>query len=183
MSTDDLIYYQYIQTLNEFSKDDIKRYKKQLQLFNEYLSSNRNFKYNKTYLDDSIDNFFKACETFQMKKAKAENFRKDIFNKYKSIGNWYIIVDHFYLIDNNGGILLFNRLKECDSVMSRKEIILKEELQLFNLHNIDNRSVIVKYYLDDNLNQTEYIEKYSITDNIEINCFVKEDLEEIKENE
>ena len=98
MDNDELKYYSYIHTLNEFSESSIEKYEDEIRLFNEYISSNRNFKYNKTYLNDSISDFFEVCKIFQSKKQKVEEFYKNITEQYESLENWYIVVDHLFLI-------------------------------------------------------------------------------------
>ena len=106
MDNDELKYYRYIHTLNEIFESSIEKYEDEIRLFNEYISSNRNFKYNKTYLNDCINDFFEVCKIFQSKKQKVEKFYKNIIEQYESLGNWYFVVNLLFLILYNGVILL-----------------------------------------------------------------------------
>lgn len=178
MDNDELKYYRYIHTLNEIFESSIEKYEDEIRLFNEYISSNRNFKYNKTYLNDSISDFFEVCKIFQSKKQKVEEFYKNITEQYESLENWYIVVDHLFLIQNNGVILLLDELESKNSILPNKEAVLKKELQLFNLYSMDRKNLIVKYYLDDDLNLQEYTQKFSLIDEIKINSYIGKKLVE-----
>lgn len=68
MKNFDLIYYQYIDTLCDIDDAKINISIPILKLFNEYISSNTDFKYNKTYLDDSVEDFANCINMFNKKK-------------------------------------------------------------------------------------------------------------------
>lgn len=178
MDTETLVYYKYIKTLDKVSNDDIEQHKELIQLFNEYVSSNRNFKYNKTYLNDSISGFLDICKTFQHRKQIVWKFSKNIKEHYESLKNWYIVIDHLFLIENNQVVLIFDELKENASISFTKKAILENELRIFNLYGMDKNNIVIKYYLESDSDNIEYTEKYNVKEEIKINSLVKNDLTE-----
>ena len=83
----DLIYYKYIKTLYNIKDVDTDIDKNILRLFNEYISSNKDFKYNKSYLDDSVEDFMNCVNTFKKKQKFVEEAKEKLSKKY----NWYEI--------------------------------------------------------------------------------------------
>lgn len=175
MEKKDLKYYQYIKTLNELPKKYINQSEEIIRLFNEYVASNKNFKYNKTYLNDSISDFFAICEVFEKKKEVVERFQNHININYESLNKWYIIIDHIFLIENSQLLSVLDALENIYTTPSMKKTTLEQELKLFNLYNMDHNNIIVKYYSND-LACTGITEKHNIYQEIQINDIVKESL-------
>ena len=71
-----------------------------------------------------------------------------------------------------------DELESKNSILPNKEAVLKKELQLFNLYSMDRKNLIVKYYLDDDLNLQEYTQKFSLIDEIKINSYIGKKLVE-----
>lgn len=180
MNNNDYLHYQYLKTLNEIDVDkESKINKKKILLFNEYISSNKNFKYNSTYLNDSVDAFFNVCKVFNSKKKRANKFCKlldkmlfknKLESNYKSVKDWYIVIDHLFLIekeDEKGNELaikfILNKLEEMNKSNLKntvKNINLEKELKLFNLYNLHNTDVI-KFYFDIEIDIIEFTYKFS----------------------
>ena len=83
MKDSDLIYYKYIDTLYNIDNAEININKPLLKLFNEYISSNMDFKYNKTYLDDSVEDFVHCINMFKNKRSFVEKTKKELLKEYK----------------------------------------------------------------------------------------------------
>lgn len=168
---EDLIFYQYLNTLNQMTAKNIQGYEKIIRLFNEFISSNKNFKYNKTYLDDSISDFFRVCEIYHEKKERAEKycyflenekFHEKLKKHYSSLNEWYIVIDHLFLIDENGFKLVLNEIENTKHLSKIKKINLENELQKFKLHDLSKVNVI-KYYFSSSNENIDFTEKYYLT--------------------
>lgn len=202
MNNNDYSFYQYLKTLNEIDIDkESNIYKKLILLFNEYISSNKNFKYNNTYLNDSADTFFSVCKVFDSKKLRANKFcvlldkmlfKNKLESNYKSVKDWYIVIDHLFLIENDDEKgnelaikLVLNKLEEMrksNLISTVKNINLEKELKLFNLYNLQNTDVI-KFYFDIEIDIIEFTYKFSsMNGKKEIN-FMLENLNKGSENE
>ena len=173
MDNEILEYYKYIKTLDKISEYGINQYGEYIRLFNEYVSSNRNFKYNKTYLNDSIDGFFEICEVFKRKKQILQNFHKKILKDYESLEDWYIVFDHIFLVDGNKMVLIFDDLNNNSLISPIKKSILEKEIALLNLYNMDKYNIVIKYYLNSDIQDINYTEKISLNNEININSFVE----------
>lgn len=165
---ENLIFYQYLNTLNQMTAKNIKDYEKIIRLFNEFISSNKNFKYNKTYLNDSISDFFCVCEIYQEKKVRAKNyydflknekFQDKLKNLYSSLDEWYIVIDHLFLIDENGIKFVLEEIENINQMSEIKKINLENELLKFNLYDLSKINVI-KYYFSSSNENIDFTEKY-----------------------
>lgn len=168
---EDLIFYQYLNTLNQMTAKNIQGYEKIIRLFNEFISSNKNFKYNKTYLDDSISDFFRVCEIYHEKKKRAEKyccflknekFHEKLKKYYSALNEWYIVIDHLFLIDENGFKFVLEEIENTNQLSKLKKINLENELQKFNLHDLSKINVI-KYYFSSSNENIDFTEKYYLT--------------------
>ncbi len=142
----DLIYYEYI---NDLCDTDIVD-EKLLRLFSVYISSNRDFKYNATYLIDSIEKFKDNIAAFQRKREKVIRFAEILSKQYVTPCNWIIILDDVFIIDDDFNFsTLTTFLKENDfsnNKLQRIEGIAKYHLKLFNLFAINCKTVKSAYY-------------------------------------
>ncbi len=77
-------YYGYITKLYNITKDKIND-KDLLEIFCEFISSNPYFKYNGTFLRDSIILFSDKLEGFMKKKKIVEDFNNKFSNNYESL--------------------------------------------------------------------------------------------------
>ena len=148
-------FYQYIKVLDNISSS-CEIDEKLIKLFNVYISSNKNFKYNGTYLNDSIDGFNKMIDVYNYKKADAKNIMLQ-FNGEKILSeDTFVVVDHLFVIKNT--ILPLNIVDVLEGFITReKEQIhdvmeeyikkcLVSEMKKINLFNMREDNIIIKYY-------------------------------------
>lgn len=138
MKDQDLAFYQYLETLNTINEIDDKL----LQLFNEYIASNQNFKYNKTYLNDSIEGFKLCISAFKEKSRMVKQFAETLSKKYFSLGDWVIIIDNIFVIDCDFKQLLLTEMINPHS-NNETHYILKQQLNMFNLFSLNNKQIKV----------------------------------------
>lgn len=170
---DEIFYYEYIDDLCNI---DIKD-EKLLPLFSIYISSNKDFKYNATYLTDSIASFKKTVEIFQNKKEKVQKFAENLITKYSAPCDWCMIFDDVFLIDSYFRFTtLITFIKNFSSSNDEKmlyilEIIKKNHLTQFNLFSLNSKKVKVVYYnLVDKRNYSyiyEFSKKWKLSDLVE----------------
>ena len=148
-------FYQYIKVLDNISSSS-EIDEKLIKLFNVYISSNKNFEYNGTYLNDSIDGFKKMIDIYNYKKSDAANIMFQ-FNSEKILSeDTFIVVDHLFVIKNT--ILPLNVVDVLEGYITReKEQIhdameehikkcIVSEMKKINLFNMHKDNIIVKYY-------------------------------------
>lgn len=145
---DELIHYEYIDDLCSIDIMD----EKLLQIFSIYISSNRDFKYNTTYLIDSIANFKNIIETFRNKKERIIKFSESLSKNYVTPCDWIIILDDVFLIDNYFRFsTLTTFVKNYNSANGKNssqvsEKIIKYHLKQFNLFSLKHKEIKVVYY-------------------------------------
>ncbi len=88
---------EYINKLNNLTGDQIED-TNLLDVFCEYISSNPNFKYNGTYLTDSVTVFKEKLNIYNQKKDLITQFKNKISINYDSLEGWYIIFDNLYVL-------------------------------------------------------------------------------------
>ena len=160
---DEIIYYEYIDDLCNIDFKD----EKLLQLFSIYISSIRDFKYNATYLTDSIATFKKSVEIFQNKKEKVQKFSENLIKKCSTPCDWFMVFDDVFLIDNYFRFTtLITFIKNFNSSNDENtlyilEKIKKNHLKQFNLFSLNSKKIKVVYYnLVDKRNYS-YIDEFS----------------------
>lgn len=177
MTIENLSYYGYIKELYriaDISEEQIML----LNAYNAYISSNKDFKYNKTYLDDSIDNFKLCLLAFRDKLKLTRDFAERLSKKYDSLNNWIIIVDDVFIIDSKFNFsLLIDKIKSEDEVSG----ILVKCLEKFNLFSLNKNYIKVMYF--DQINNRDYTESLKMKDSIEILYLVSKELKEKVKNE
>lgn len=129
-------YYGYITKLYNITKDKIND-KDLLEIFCEFISSNPYFKYNGTFLRDSIILFSDKLEGFMKKKKIVEDFNNKFSNNYESLSGWHIIIDNFYVITQNFEIKLLLDFKECK--------YLERFINEFNFSQYDTNYFLIRY--------------------------------------
>lgn len=129
-------YYGYITKLYNITKDKIND-KDLLEIFCEFISSNPYFKYNGTFLRDSIILFSDKLEGFMKKKKIVEDFNNKFSNNYESLSGWHIIIDNFYVITQNFEIKLLLDFKECK--------YLERFINEFNFSQHDTNYFLIRY--------------------------------------
>lgn len=171
--------YEYIKKLDKLAK--LQESHKQIindyiKVFNEYVSSNEQFKYNKTYLNDSIQGFNNMLNIYNrlLKKVKEihDTLKKKIYtidiNKRKK---FYIVVNHLFVIDDDDISLIIEKLKICK--LEEMKNTLEKELSLLNLHNFSQYNIVITYYINDNNEQIDFTDKLNIDDDFEFNELIK----------
>ena len=96
---DNKCFSEYINILSKLTSDQIND-TDLLNIFCEYISSNPDFKYNGTYLRDSIVEFQGKLAIYNQKRNLITLFQKKLSRDYDSLDNWYIIIDNTYVIRN-----------------------------------------------------------------------------------
>ena len=148
-------FYQFVKVLDKISSScDIDE--DLIQLFNMYISSNKNFKYNGTYLNDSIDGFKSMIEIYNIKKNIACGIMKQFENEKVLSEYTFIIVDHLFVIKNTIAPMSIVDVVEKYITKDKEQIhdVMREnvkrnlmsETKEINLYNMRKDSVIVKYY-------------------------------------
>ncbi|MEG0548658.1 MAG: hypothetical protein RR518_07625 [Coprobacillus sp.] len=94
---DNSYFYKYINLLDKLTNKQINEIDL-LDLFCEYISSNPEFKYNGTYLRDSLIVFQEKLTCFLKKRDLIISFSNVLSCNYNSLGEWYIIIDNLYII-------------------------------------------------------------------------------------
>lgn len=154
----DLIYYKYIKTLYNIKDVDTDIDKNILRLFNEYISSNKDFKYNKSYLDDSVEDFINCVNTFKKKQKFVEEAKEKLSKKYKSLQKWIIIFDNIFIVDSSYTLsLLTDIIDNCDNKI---KYILNQQIEQFNFYSTNHNNIKIYYY------NTESEADFSQTGNI-----------------
>ena len=145
MKDSDLIYYKYIDTLYNIDNAEININKPLLKLFNEYISSNTDFKYNKTYLDDSVEDFVHCINMFKNKRSFVEKTKKELLKEYKHLQNWIIILDNIFTIDSLCDQTLLTHIIDCYDDNNTK-YVLKNQLEQFNFYSMNTNNIKIYYY-------------------------------------
>ena len=144
----DVKYYKYIETLYNINDVEADINKPILKLFNEFISSNRDFKYNKTYLDDSIEDFVNCVDVFKKKQLYVEKIKKKLLRKYKHLQKWIIVIDNIFMIDSSCKLILLTHVIE--SYNNKTKYVLKEQLEQFNFYSMNNNNIKIYYYNTEN---------------------------------
>ncbi len=152
MENKKLKHYEYLKFLDrytELSDSD----KEIVNLFNTYLSNNKNFKYNSTYLQDSIIPFSTAIESFHYKKRKIMEFKDMLSSDYYSLAGWFIIFDNVYVITDKIEVILLVELLNSSDTCS----ILSNCLDKFKFFASDEKIIQVKYIKFDTVDERQII--------------------------
>lgn len=128
----------------------VKNQKDLLYLFSMYIATNPDFKYNYTYLTDSIDVFFEDYGKFSAKQTVFKKIIKYIKAKTKNEYDIDIIFDSVFRY----------------SVLKSTEIETVSENDLYKFDHLGDKSFIVKFLINTprNIEYVFEIEKY---DNID----------------
>lgn len=108
-----------------------------LDIFCEYISSNPDFKYNGTYLRDSIILFQQKLESFKQKRNLITSFNKKLSCDYASLEHWYIIIDNLYVITPDFNIQLLLNFEGYT--------YFSNLIRQFNLFQFDTDYVSIRY--------------------------------------
>ena len=157
-------------------------------LFNKYISSNRNFKYNGTYLNDMLEKFENSCKKYKVIKEKAEEIKQSIEDKYLSMSGCYIVINHVFAIYETANVLhidtVLNQINEIKRIKVKdkakakaKELNLWNELKNFNLYDMDDRNIIISYY-----GKYEFTERQKLEDRYKLNEVIAESFEKRKKD-
>lgn len=154
---------EYIKLLDKMTEEQIKE-SNLLNIFCEYISSNPEFKYNGTYLRDSMADFQEKLTCFIKKRNLIISFTKKLFYEYDSLGDWYIIIDNLYVItpDCKMKLLLnFERYSYFNNLISKFNIFK------FNTDYISMRYVRLNMIeIDKSVEiKNEYLENQKIKEN------------------
>lgn len=160
VNSNDNIYFKYLKTL--FSLDlNLELNFNVLKVFCEYISSNKNFKYNKTYLKDSINPFLETVQNLQYKNKICQAFANSLSQKYENFANWVIIIDDIFFIDENFKTHLIFDLIESDFY---PELKLQVYLSKFNLYSQNKNKLVFNYVNLKSKDQIDYTKRYNIAD-------------------
>jgi len=136
-----------------------------LNLFSSYIATNPDFKYNTTYLTDSIQCFASDIEIFKIKflifKEIADKLHKALKQKYFV----NVIFDEIFL---------------CDAKNNSSVEIITDNSNLFRFDSIGRKDCIIKLEYRKIENSIEAIEYIHRIDNIQLNN--KEEIEPIITN-
>lgn len=166
----------YIRELDELSNQE-NLDMNLLKVFCEYVSSNSSFKYNGTYLLDSIKIFEEKLEIYKEKRKLITKFKDNLNYQYDGLNGWYMIFDNLYIISPAFEMDLLLNIKTPD--------YLKQFVNQFNFFDLDLDSISIRYIKIDDTNggaiEAEYVEKQKIKKNkigeeIELFSMVEETL-------
>ena len=153
---------EFIKKLDNITEDNIYNHDL-LYIFCEFISSNPYFKYNGTYLRDSIILFDEKIIGFLEKKKIIEHFIEKIRKKYESLYGWYLIIDNFYVITQNLEIKLPSDFDTNNYI----NMFISE----FNFFQYDTNNFLIRYLklrTDENTKtmciEREVLEKQKIKD-------------------
>lgn len=170
---------EYIKLLDKMTEEQIKE-SNLLNIFCEYISSNPEFKYNGTYLRDSMTAFQEKLTWFIQKRNLIASFTKELFHDYDSLSDWYIIIDNLYVItpDCNMELLLnfegytyFNNLIRQFNLFQFDTDYVSMRYVKLNMIEIDKCVEIDNEYLE-----TKKIKSNDFYNQIELCSMVKETL-------
>ncbi len=176
---DNNYYDKYIQLLSKLTDEQIKEYDL-LNIFCEYISSNPEFKYNGTYLRDSINDFKECLNQFIEKRKAINNFINKLSQEYDSLEKWYIIIDNLYVITPECKMEL---LLDFD-----KNVYFRKFIHEFNLYTLNTDNVSIRYVklnrtgngddikIDYEYSETQKIKINDVYKQIELNSMVKKTL-------
>jgi len=186
MDQSELIHYEYIKTINNFS-EIMDEDEKLIMLFSAFISNNGDFKYNKTYLTDQIPDFIKCVATFNNKKKKVQEFNQNLIKKYNSLNDWVIIVDNVFIIDSDLKFqLLIDRISELDELAEanineelknkiKSEIMhLGQYVNQFKLFASDEKSIVFRYL--NILSDKDYVKTYTTSKEIKLLSLIEQNL-------
>ncbi len=114
-----------------------------LKLFSTFISSNRDFKYNHSYLLDSIPDFWEHVDTFQKKRTFCQELAKAWQKKYTSLNDWVVFVDNAFVIDSSFHTSLI--IDSCSVSESQQQNAYKI-LETFNLFSLDRDIVQLIFF-------------------------------------
>ncbi len=187
MDKNELTQYKYIKIINNLS-GIIEKDKNLITLFSEFISNNKDFRYNKTYLTDQIQDFTKCVENFNKKRDKIQEFNSNLKNKYKSLKDWVIILDNVFIIDSDFKVKLLvdkiaelNKLKkisidENHKIKIQGDIInLSQYVSEFKLFNIDENKIFIRYL--NIISNKDYVKIYNTYEEIKLLSLVKKEFE------
>ena len=152
---------EYINKLNNLTGDQIED-PTLLDVFCEYISSNLNFKYNGTYLTDSVTVFKEKLNIYNQKKDLITQFKNKISINYDSLEGWYIIFDNLYVLTPTFEIKLLLNFDKYD--------YFNNLIDQFNLFKLDSDYISIRYVKvnvnSDSLEiESEYFENQKIKSN------------------
>ena len=160
MDKNELEHYKYIDFLNNLSSYSKDKYKNAIILFNEYISSNRNYKYNKTYLSDSIDDFFRTLDTYFNKREITKKLYKEVQSKNIDLKKYLLVIDNIFVIAESGLSIIPKKLEKCNY---KQDIILSTELRYFKLFNFNSHFIVVNYYSYEDYKSLMFTEKICLS--------------------
>ncbi len=138
-----------------------------LYIFCEFISSNPYFKYNGTYLRDSIVLFDEKISGFLEKKKIIKSFIDEISKKYESLYGWHLIIDNYYVITQDLKIKLLLDFNINDYI--------NKYINEFNFSQYDTDFFLIRYLKIS-------IDEYTKTTCIEREVLEKQKIKDIQED-
>lgn len=140
-----------------------------LYLFSFYIASNPDFKYNTTYLTDSIDSFFEDQECFKIKQNTFHNIIDYLKDQTKGKYEIEVVFDHVfkYNVNESQDLEVFNETNSPFSFYKLGEKSFMMKLIFLQPNRIEYLYEIKKYKTDE-----EWLKK---VDNF-INIISKQDV-------
>ncbi|WP_304084702.1 hypothetical protein [Peptostreptococcus stomatis] len=138
-----------------------------LYIFCEFISSNPYFKYNGTYLRDSIVLFDEKISGFLEKKKIIKSFIDEISKKYESLYGWHLIIDNYYVITQDLKIKLLLDFNINDYI--------NKYINEFNFSQYDTDFFLIRYLKIS-------IDEYTKTTFIEREVLEKQKIKDIQED-
>lgn len=170
---------EYIKLLDKMTAEQIKE-SNLLNIFCEYISSNPEFKYNGTYLRDSMTAFQEKLNCFIQKRNLIVSFTNKLFYDYDSLGDWYIIIDNIYVItpDCKMKLLLnFERYSYFNNLISKFNIFKFStdyiSMRYVKLNMIETEKTVT---IDNEYLETQKIKSNDFYNQIELYSMVKKTL-------
>lgn len=167
---DNKYFSKYINQLSKLTSEQIND-TNLLDVFCEYISSNPDFKYNGTYLRDSLEAFREKLDVYNQKRELIFSFGKKLSLTYESLENLYIIIDNLYVIMPDFKIELLCNLGKYSYFNN-----LASEFNLFKLEPdyISIRYVKLEINEIDEFFEIEIANEYLEKQKIKSNNFYKE---------
>lgn len=157
--------------------DDIDIYDDIIELFSYYIASNKNFKYNVTYLTDSKYGFYENIKLFKLKYNLVKKIGLNLSNFNINIP-WTILIDDFFIISNQTyKVILADNITLNNKDLGKKINTYRKD---FYLYNLTNNKITVRILI----NNDDLLTSFNVKDfsNIsEINNFINTHLSEYKE--
>lgn len=137
------------ESICEYIENDKPKFRKVLDMFNAYVSSNENYNYNERYLNGLINKFFNAIEIIKRKKEIVKAIWQYIRKAKENIlEKYFIVVDDLFYLDSKN-VYFLSIEQDSDNKITK---INNTKLEKFNFSKINQTKIVVEYYAYKNLN-------------------------------